>query len=709
MRSAIPNPWFQASVLAASNIGIAMMAMGGTKDAAIVGGLTTAASVLGNLVSNTIQTDSDSKNALAELATSESIHARIADLLATIILAEKLGPDDVPTESIAEQTKNYWMQLQQTNSERLSGESFLPFDQIVVQLLNPTEQHLLIHDWIEILEGADIGKSGPRIDELRRHQLAGAITRKFPKMLNVEFFDDLRSGTGGFAEIVIRCLIQITSAVGRTEKETYLYSAAIERLERCSSNIIHAATSLNIELSRRAVALISELTSVRGVMEAGFNQISQGQEEIKNMVSSILSEMKKPGSQQSHLSAIEIVAETYGISAFGLKLILENYSKRTLAEDPLSPDAIKSAIAAGNFSLAEVNALARSRNIRELRFKAEAEISSSRQQESAALRYAGQAALLRGKPETALGYYNNSLDLANQEEDFSGWLDTKQGIRNSLVMMGSNDLAIKLIAEISTILEGVTPKDYNLIFINYHFLLMLTLQCGHFEGASRLSKNVFKIAQNNFPKNHLNYSLALYNLSLVPLEAGDYVSSEAAAKEYLLHLKRTDQVDSVQAVLGFYVLGKSERLLQKFDASEMNHTHALKLAGTYLPQGHSQLALSFNELGLVHQNLKRAGEAEQDFKMALDIERSNERQDTPDTANYAANLGRLCASQGRWQEAEENLTTSATIRNSKFGPDHPKSVEVSSQRDDVRRILSDKHQPAILTPYPLAIITLRRR
>lgn len=201
----------------------------------------------------------------------------------------------------------------------------------------------------------------------------------------------------------------------------------------------------------------------------------------------------------------------------------------------------------------------------------------------------------------------------------------------------------------------------------------------------------------------------MYNLALVPLEAGDYVTSEAAAKEYLLHLRRTNKGDSVQAVLGFYVLGKSERLLQKFNASEINHTQALKLAGTYLPQGHSQLGLSFNELGLVHQNLKRAGDAEQDFKMALDIERSNERQDSPEAANYAANLGRLCASQGRWQEAEENLATSAIIRNSKFGPDHPKTVEVSLQRDDVRRILSDKHQPTILTPYPPAIITVRRR
>lgn len=401
--------------------------------------------------------------------TSKSIHARIADLLATIILAEKLGPNDDPTETIAELTKNYWIQLQQTHTESLNGESLLPIDQIVIQLLNPTEKHLLIQDWIEILEDADKGKSGPLIDELRRHQLAGAITRKFPKMLEDAFLDDLRSGKGGFAEIVIRCLIQITGAVGRTEKETYLYSAAIERLERCSSNIIYAATSLNIELSQRTVALISELTTIRNVMEAGFNQISQGQEELKNMVSSILSEMKNPGSQQTHLSAIEIVAETYGISTFGLKLILENHSKRTLAEDPLSPDAIKSAIAAGNFSLAEVNALARSRNIKELRFKTEAEISSSRQQESAALRYAGQAALLRGKPEAALGYYNNSLELANREDDFSGWLDAKQGIRNSLVMMGNDDLALKLIGEISTILEEATTKDYDLIFFKLPF------------------------------------------------------------------------------------------------------------------------------------------------------------------------------------------------------------------------------------------------
>jgi len=686
-----------------------MMAMGGNQAAAVVGGLTTAASVLANLVSNSIQTDTDSKNVLAELATSKSIHARIADLLATIILAEKQEPDDETTESIAELTKNHWIQLQQRHTESLSGEDLLPIDQFVVQLLNPTEQHLLIHDWIEILEDADKGESGHLIDDLRRHQLAGAITRKFPKMLNDAFFDDLRSGKDGFAEIVIRCLIQITGAIGRTEKETYLYSAAIERLEICNSNITHAVTSLNIKLNQGTANLISKLTSIRCAMEAGFNQISQGQDELKNMVSSILNEMRKRESQESHLSAIEIVAETYGISTLGLKRILENHSKLVIAEDPLSPYAIESAIAAGNFSLAEVNALARSQSIKELRLRTEAEISSSRKQESAALRYAGQAALLGGRAETALGHYQDSLTLSMREDDYVGWFDAKQGIRNSLVMMGKIDLALKLIDEISSILEEADTKDFNLVFINYHVLLTLTLRCGYLEGASRLSKSVFKIAKNNFPENHPNLSLALYNLALVPLETGDYETSEAAANEYLLHLERTDSLDSVQAILGFYVLGKSERLLQKFNVAEMNHTRALKLAGTYLPQGHSQLGLSFNELGLVHQNQMKPGEAEQDFKMALDIERSNERQDSPDSANYAANLGRLYASQGRWREAEEKLTDSATIRNSKFGPDHPKTVEVSSQRDDVRRILSEKYQPTIWTPRPPPIITLRRR
>jgi hypothetical protein len=304
MRNVTSNPWFHASALAASNLGIAMLTMNDTNHALVTGGLTSAASILAALVSNSIQRNSDSEDALAELATSRSIHTRIADLLETIILTEKQDPYDTATETIAGLTKRRWLELQRNGTENLRENSVFPIENFVTQLLNPTEQHLLIEDWIIIIEGAETLSPEPIIDELRRHQIAGTITRNFPRMLREAFTNDLSSGNDGFAEIVFRSLIAITKVVGRTENETNLYSAAIERLEIYNSNVTYAAHLLNTELKDKTAVLVFKLTSVRRSMEAGFSKILQGQAEIKNAVSTILDVMKKGEIQRSYMSAI---------------------------------------------------------------------------------------------------------------------------------------------------------------------------------------------------------------------------------------------------------------------------------------------------------------------------------------------------------------------------------------------------------------------
>jgi tetratricopeptide (TPR) repeat protein len=336
--------------------------------------------------------------------------------------------------------------------------------------------------------------------------------------------------------------------------------------------------------------------------------------------------------------------------------------------------------------------------------EAQSEILSARKMESAALRYAGNAALLGQNYEMALEHYLSSLAITTSEDDFIGWLDAKQGLRNTLVISGDISSALDVISEISGVLAKEEEKYIDLIFVNYHYLLIVVIQCGHFEEAIRLSKNMFKIAENNFPKNHINFSLSLYNIALASLETGDYISSEQEAKSYLAHLEQTNCLDSIRAIPGFYILGKSERLLEKFNVAEKSHIQCLKFAGKYLPAGHQQLGLSFNELGLVHQNLMRFEEAEQDFKMAVDLERSNKRSNTPDSANYAANLGRFFGSQGRWKEASVQLTTAAEIRHSALGSTHPKTIEVSLQRDDVERILNEKQPSEILIPIQPSIV-----
>jgi tetratricopeptide (TPR) repeat protein len=245
--------------------------------------------------------------------------------------------------------------------------------------------------------------------------------------------------------------------------------------------------------------------------------------------------------------------------------------------------------------------------------------------------------------------------------------------------LGKQELSLSVFLEVHETSKAFHLNDPDRVFSDTYNLGLILSQVRDFPHAEQCLANAFNIAQEEFQRDDPRLAICMYSLSVLAMDRQEFQRAEEIVRKYLGLLRETGRLESIHAAVGFYILGKTERLTGKFSDSEAHHIHALTIAGEHLPSAHPQRGLCFNELGLVHQNQMRDDDAEQDFKMALGIEEAAGRGDSLAVSDYASNLGRLYAAKRLWDEARKHLARAVAIRAEKLGESHPKTVEVFKQ------------------------------
>ena len=668
--AATENPYIQTVLLTAAGVGVALLQGDQFASQVVVGSLSAAAGVVGNLVANRIQKDQDAKDALESFSEAQAIRVRMAEMVEFILLGEQKFDYDRETIRIAESTKQYWLA-----TEIVKTKPIFPTEQFVAQLLDPTEPKILIGFWLNLLNESCHYGGIADVDQFRLHELAGALTRNIPKHVKEVFSHDILTGKDGFAELVLRMLMQIFNVSKETKASSEEQVILSKRLNVLMDSLADVTKTLKDEVNQNTRVLVSELETLQVGVNAKLDQVIDSQRNLTEMVSEVLSRLNVQ-SVPIYRDALELVADKYGLSTLQLQSVLSEYAKNLESDKSQTKLSIEAAIAAGDFSRAEEKAVSWSDDMAGTVEKAQQNFRSSSRIRSEALRYAGFAAFLAGEVQKALGYYQNALNLVSPDDCYIDWAECQEGIVGCHFKAGRLDLALTATLQVVQSAPKNIPLDAKRDFWNNHTLGVILHAAGNLAQAEPLLIRAFSVAKQHFAQTDSRVSGSLYALASFALDSANLLKAEELARSHVRLSQQINLLSSAVGVAGVYLLAKIFRTAGRFKEAETTQMQARDLALQHIPSSNPQYGMCLNELGLVYHNQWRLEEAEQSFKMAIDFEDKNNRTLSLDVSNYTANLGRLYIVMSRWIEAEQMLDRSYTVRKLTFGAEHPKSIEL---------------------------------
>ncbi len=98
--------------------------------------------------------------------------------------------------------------------------------------------------------------------------------------------------------------------------------------------------------------------------------------------------------------------------------------------------------------------------------------------------------------------------------------------------------------------------------------------------------------------------------------------------------------------------------------------HALALRESTLPEGHPELAMTLNNLGVAQSDLHEYDEAARSYERSLELDLRYQGTEHPNTASSMNNLAVIYRKQGRLSEALTLFDRALAIRLATLGPDH---------------------------------------
>nr|WP_293074459.1 tetratricopeptide repeat protein [Moorena sp. SIO3H5] len=122
----------------------------------------------------------------------------------------------------------------------------------------------------------------------------------------------------------------------------------------------------------------------------------------------------------------------------------------------------------------------------------------------------------------------------------------------------------------------------------------------------------------------------------------------------------------------FNNLGLLYWLMGRYDQAKPLSQKALEIRKELLGQNHPDVATSLNNLGLLYNSMGHYDEAEPLLQQALEIRKQLVGQNHPDVATSLNNLGLLYQSMGRYDEAEPLFQQALEIRKQRLGQYHPR-------------------------------------
>jgi tetratricopeptide (TPR) repeat protein len=184
-----------------------------------------------------------------------------------------------------------------------------------------------------------------------------------------------------------------------------------------------------------------------------------------------------------------------------------------------------------------------------------------------------------------------------------------------------------------------------------------------------LYERALKVRQADPETPALEFPKLRAKMALLAQDMGDLVNAEKTIREALSMLERRGAIESGE---GANVLTDFAGILEseaKADAAEEPLQRALAIRERLLGPQNPAIAVALSKLGQAYRLENRLAKAEQAYRQALAIERT--QAPSPDLSETLNNLGNVLASQRRWKEAEALLREAIATWEKLLGPEHP--------------------------------------
>ncbi|MDD4735726.1 MAG: tetratricopeptide repeat protein [Kiritimatiellae bacterium] len=388
-------------------------------------------------------------------------------------------------------------------------------------------------------------------------------------------------------------------------------------------------------------------------------------EELTTIVNQVVNAKMQPTSYCRN--PLAMVASRMNISESELRSLLDEHAEAIKNDPSKKQEYIKTLIANDQNEEAATEAGKLVESLHRKRETLNNVGKALKHDEAEALSSYGLALLQLGKQQEALEKIQSASDLIADDIGHKQWFATQKLLALALSAVGRNDQALPLYLDI--INREKKPLSEESRFEDSINLGQLTLMAGYLDSAEKLFTIAFNIAQDIFTRTDVQMAVTLLSLSQVAFEKKEYSKAEAIGRRYLGLLNETGRLDSVYAGAGFYNLAKILRMSGNTKDAMRYYNKALDIYKLNLGDEHLQVAMTYNEIGLLKMREYKEEESLDYFTKAISMAKTHKYGDFQ-VSMYVANQGRALFCMGNTMEARYCFEESLTLRQECLHPEN---------------------------------------
>jgi len=274
---------------------------------------------------------------------------------------------------------------------------------------------------------------------------------------------------------------------------------------------------------------------------------------------------------------------------------------------------------------------------------------------------------LYGKDHPNIGIYLNNIgDIHRKEGDYKK-AETiyNQAIQILTKTLGPNHIEV---AEV------------------YNSMGLVKKKKGDYDGAEVLYNAALVIVIKTFGDKHYKAGIYLNNLGDVERKRGNYSKALDIYNRALAAIEASLGATHSEAAEIFHNIGLVQHQLGNYQEALKYITSALQIVKKEFGESHYKVGMFTNSLGLTRSMLNEHDEAYKELKQALQILLLCLGSDHIEVADCYMALGDVCMKQhvesvnqeGKLEEAKKYYTNANKIVINTLGPDHSKSIQLSS-------------------------------
>ena len=202
----------------------------------------------------------------------------------------------------------------------------------------------------------------------------------------------------------------------------------------------------------------------------------------------------------------------------------------------------------------------------------------------------------------------------------------------------------------------------------------LQRQTGDLDDAKRVLDRARALVLSSLPPGDVGLANTLNNLANVAIDTGGYQEARALLLESIEIKREALGGKHFRIAKALNNLTVVETRLGMGEEAIAHGLEAVSIMRPIVGERHPDLGRALNSLAGVEMEEGKLDAAEVHALEALDIARATD-ETSLDLANSAGNLGSIYAQQGRFEEALQMLLTGVQVKESLYGPSHPRTAD----------------------------------